>query len=65
MKTYKKYFESGKLMQIARIVRLPIGKYAFETSNLGKSAYELNMNMPIFDTEIEVIKWIENNAEWQ
>ncbi len=65
MKTYKKYFKSGKLMQIARIIYLKIGKYAFETSALGKDAYELNINMPMFNTEAEASQWIENNTEWQ
>lgn len=65
MKIYKSYFTSGKLMQIARIIHLPSERYAFETSNLGKGKFELNMNMPMFYTEAETSQWIENNPEWQ
>ncbi len=64
MKTYKKYFKSGKLKQIARIVYMLIGKYAFETSLLGTQPFELNINMPMFNTEAEAMQWIEGNPDW-
>lgn len=68
-KIYKKYTKSGRiLIQTAKIKKLGIGKYGFETSlqkgNISKP-YELNMNMPFFDTENEAEIWIKNNSEWQ
>ncbi len=68
-KIYKKYTRSGRiLIQTARIKKLGIGKYGFETSlQKGKvsDSYILNANMPFFDTEKEAEIWIENNSEWQ
>lgn len=68
-KIYKKYTRSGRiLIQTARIKKLGIGKYGFETSlqkgNVSES-YVLNMNMPFFNTKKEAETWIQNNDEWQ
>lgn len=68
-KIYKKYTKSGRiLIQIARIKKLGIGKYGFETSlqkGDNSESYILNANMPFFDTEKEAETWIENSNEWQ
>lgn len=66
---YKKYTRSGRvLIQTARIKKIGIEKYGFETSlqkgNVSEP-YVLNMNMPFFDTEKEAETWIQNNNEWQ
>lgn len=65
MKIYKKYNKNGKLIQTAKIVPLPGGRYSFETSLFGVKPYEINMNMPIMNTESEASQWIENSNEWQ
>lgn len=67
-KIYKKYTKSGRiLIQKAKIIKLGIGKYGFETS-LQKGnvsdPYVLNANMPFFDTEREEENWIDNSNEW-
>ena len=63
MKQYARY--SGEtLVQTAKIRLLGIGKYAFETSTFGKP-YELNINMPLFNTEAQAYKWIENTGKWK
>ena len=64
MKRYGRY--SGEtLVNVARLKLLGIGKYAFETSLFNEKPYELNMNMPLFDTEAQAHKWIESTDKWQ
>lgn len=63
-KIYNKYSRSGKLLQETRIIRLRSGKYGYETRLTKDKNFELNMNMPLFETEIEAINWIENQKEW-
>jgi hypothetical protein len=54
-----------KCIQTARLRLLGIGKYAFETSLFGEKPYELNMNMPLFDTDNQAYKWIENTEKYE
>ena len=64
MKVYGRY--SGEtLVNVARLKLLGIGKYAFETSLFNEKPYELNMNMPLFDSEAQAIEWISNSYKWQ
>ena len=63
MKQYARYI-GDKIVQTARIRLLGIGKYAFETSLFGEKPYELNMNMPMFDTEAQADKWIKGTGKW-
>ena len=64
MKRYGRY--SGEtLVNVARLKLLGIGKYAFETSLFNEKPYELNMNMPLFDTEADAHKWIEQTGSWK
>ncbi len=64
MKRYGRY--SGEtLVNVARLKLLGIGKYAFETSLFNEKPYELNMNMPLFDTEAQAIEWISSSDKWQ
>jgi hypothetical protein len=64
MKIYGRY--SGEtLVNVARLKLLGIGKYAFETSLFGEKPYELNMNMPMFDTKADAHKWIEQTGKWK
>jgi hypothetical protein len=55
---------NDKCIQTAKLRLLGIGKYAFETSLFGEKPFELNMNMPFFDTEKQAYKWIENTGKW-
>ena len=64
MKQYARYI-GDKLVQTAKIQLLGIGKYAFETSLFGDKPYELNMNMPLFDTEEQASKWINDTGKWE
>jgi hypothetical protein len=65
MQTWKRYRkEHGKCIQTARIRLLGIGKYAFETSLFDKP-WELNINMPLFDTKEEAVVWIEQTGIWR
>jgi hypothetical protein len=65
MQAWKRYSkESGKCMQTARIRLLGVGKYAFETSLFDKP-WELNINMPLFNTEEEAAAWIEQAGKWR
>ena len=64
MTHYARYI-GDKIVQIAKIRLLGIGKYAFETSLFGDKPYELNMNMPLFDTEEQASKWINDTGKWQ
>lgn len=43
------------------------GRYAFETKLLlrRKNEWELNMNMPIFDTKEEAENWITKQRNWR
>lgn len=59
----RKYGE--KIVQTARIRLLGIGKYAFETSLFGNKPFELNMNMPLFDSENEAYEWIKKTNNWE
>ena len=64
IKVYGRY--SGEtLVNVARLKLLGIGKYAFETSLFNEKPYELNMNMPLFDTEAQAIEWISSSDKWQ
>lgn len=56
--------EDAKTIQTAKIHLMGIGKYAFITSLFGEP-WELNMNMPSFDTEAEAVAWIEQSGKWQ
>ena len=55
----------NKLVNVARLKLLGIGKYALETSLFNEKPYEMNMNMPLFDTEAQAIEWISNSGKWQ
>lgn len=61
-KIYRK-FSNGNLVQLARIVLFSNGRYGFETNQFGE--WEKNVNMPMFSTEEEAARWIENNPKWQ
>lgn len=50
-------------IQTARLRELVSGKFAFETNLFGKP-YEVNMNMPMFETEAEAYDWIEHQSKW-
>lgn len=63
MKTYIKRKQTPIELR-ARLRIMGIGKYAFETSLFGKP-YELNMNMPMFNTEVEAVVWIEVQKDWE
>lgn len=52
--------KSETMIFTARLTKLCTGRFAFETSTLGKRPYELNMNMPLFDSENKAYKWIES-----
>jgi len=60
---YKRSFDN-KCIQTAKLHLMGIGKYAFETSLFGEKPFELNMNMPLFDTEKQAYKWIEDTGKW-
>lgn len=62
---WEKELISGKIFIIARIIRLFSGKFGFETSLFGVKKYELNVNMPLFDSEKSAFEWIENKKEWK
>ena len=64
MKKYAHYINET-LVNVARLRLLGIGKYAFETSLFNRSPYELNMNMPLFDSEVDAYNWIEQSNGWQ
>ena len=64
-KVYKKYSKNGQLLQEAKIVYLRIGKYGYTTKLTKSKNFELNMNMPLFNTEVEAANWIEDKKEWQ
>lgn len=64
-KEYKRYLSNGELVQVAKIVLMGIGKYSFKTSLFGTKPWELNINMPMFDTEEEADKWILSTGKWQ
>lgn len=55
---------NGKLVQTAKIKLLGIGKFSFETSLFGTKPYELNINMPLFNTKEEAHKWIISTGKW-
>lgn len=69
MKSY--YKRLGDKTEIeARICKLPIGKYSFETrfshaKNQRMRKFELNVNMPLFNSEYAAENWIENQGEWE
>ena len=52
-----------EVVNTARIRKLGIEKFAFETSFLGQP-YETAMNMPMFDTHSEAEQWIESQRKW-
>lgn len=62
---WKKELISGRIFNIARITKLFSGKIGFETSLFGTKKYELNINMPLFDTERLAFDWIENQKNWK
>ena len=64
MKPIYARYSGETLVQTARLRLLGTGKYAFETSLFGQKPYEMNMNMPLFDTEREAYEWIENTNKW-
>ena len=64
MNRYGRYI-GNDIVNVARLKLLGIGKYAFETSLFGEKPYELNMNMPLFDSEAQAIEWISNSDKWQ
>lgn len=57
-RVFKRFAESNKLIMMARLRLLGIGKFAFETSLFGEKPYETNVNMPLFDTEEQAYDWI-------
>lgn len=62
---YKRVILGGRLANVARIRLLGIGKYAFETSLFGEKPYELNANMPMFDTAEQAHNWIVSMSNWE
>ena len=62
-RTYAKYINET-LVQTAKLKLLGIGKYCFETSLFNESPFELNMNMPMFDTEKQAYSWIDRKPKW-
>ena len=64
MKRYGRHI-GDTLVNVARLRLLGIGKYAFETSLFDEKPYELNMNMPMFDTEADAYKWVETSGKWK
>ncbi|SHI21956.1 hypothetical protein SAMN02745823_03524 [Sporobacter termitidis DSM 10068] len=64
MKIYNK-IKYGMVVQTATLHHMPSGRWAFATSLFGEKPYEINMNMPIFDTENEATGWIDKQAEWK
>jgi len=60
---YAKY-SGDVLVQTARLRFLVSGHYAFETSLFGKKPYEVNMNMPLFDSEPDAVNWIRSTGKW-
>lgn len=65
---YAKSLKSGRRFIIARICKMFSGKYGFETKLIlsdNKKAWELNMNMPLFELENEARSWIEKQAQWR
>ena len=67
MKLYKHIYNSSldeKITLIARLRKDICGRFFFETSENGKE-FELNVNMPMFLTEDEAYKWLEQRADWK
>ena len=64
MKPVYERYSGETLVNVARLKLLGIGKYAFETSLFNEKPYELNMNMPLCDTEREAYEWIESTEKW-
>ena len=64
-RTYKRVIPGGRIVNVARLRLLGIGKYAFETSLFGEKPYELNMNMPMFDTAEQAHNWILSTGKWE
>ena len=62
---YKRVFRSGVIVNVARLRLLGIGKYAFETSLFGEKPFELNMNIPMFDTAEQAHDWIMKTGKWE
>lgn len=62
---WKKELKSGKIFNVARITSLFSGKIGFETSLFGTRKFELNINMPLFDSEKMAYEWIEKQKEWK
>lgn len=62
---YARYISSGYCAQTARLYLMGIGKYAFETSLSGTQPWELNINIPSFDTAKQAYNWLEKTGKWR
>lgn len=59
-KIYYRTICNGKIIFHARIHRTITGRYGFETS-INNDSYVLNINMPLFQTKEEAIRWLMIN----
>lgn len=68
IRMYLRYDDKGNLKEYAEITKTANGQYGFKTrlhDPLFVKQYKLNANMPVFNTEKEAKKWIENNNNWR
>lgn len=56
--------KSGKAVLFGRITRLLSGKYAVETRTI-KGTFQLNMNIPTFNTEDEAKDYLLSQPNWE
>jgi hypothetical protein len=62
-RVYERLVE-GECIQTTVLAHLPSGRFAFKTSLFGTKPYELNMNIPFFQTEKKAYDWIEHTEKW-
>ena len=56
--------KSGKTVLFGRTTRLLSGKYAVETRTI-KGEFQLNMNIPMFNTENEARDYLLSQPNWR
>ncbi|MCM1165645.1 MAG: hypothetical protein NC401_06505 [Ruminococcus sp.] len=60
---FVKRIVSGKITAYLRVYQLKSGKCGIETRIYNKEKWEVNVNLPLFDSQEETEKWLKSNYE--
>jgi hypothetical protein len=54
----------GEIINRAKVHRMPSGRYAIKTNRFN-GPFEVNINLPLFDTEAQAIEWLDTSDKWE